>query len=202
MYAIIAGSGRLGAGLAHALCSDGHDVAVIDSPLDRRRLDSSFDGLAIEGNPVDSEILELAGIRKAELFVAATADDNVNAAALQAAKGIYGVAVAVAQIADPEKESFYRQLGFDTICPTTTGINQILDFIRDKTFSPLRAVVDPSMVCVVPREDWIGRRPVEIAMPAGKRIVGLVRAGKAMTPAEARELREDDSIILASRRKG
>jgi len=202
MYAIIAGSGRLGAGLAHALCSEGHDVAVIDSPLDRRRLGPSFDGLTVEGNPVDSSILELAGIKKAELFVAATADDNVNAAALQSAKGIYGVAVAVAQITDPEKEDFYRQLGFDTVCPTTTGINQILDFIRDKAFSSIRAVVDPSMVCVLPREDWIGRRPLEIPMPAGKRIVGLVRGGRTLTSAEAPALRGDDSVILARRRKG
>ena len=196
MHVIIAGSGRLGSGLARVLSSEGNDVAVIDLPLDRRRLGASFDGLCIEGNPIDPEALQLAGIRKADLFVAATSDDNVNAAAIQAAKGIYDVPLAVARISDPEKESFYRGLGFETVCPTTTGMNQILDYLRDRAFSALRATVDPATTCVLPREDWIGHSIREIMMPHGRKIVALVRHGKIHAYEEGLAVRGDDSIVL------
>jgi len=197
VYVVIAGSGRLGSGLARVLSSEGKDVAVIDEPLDRRRLGSSFDGLTVEGNPIDPETLELAGIRKAELFVAAMPSDNMNAAAVQAAREIFMVPMAIARFVDPERELFYRGLGFETVCPTTTGLNQVLDHIRNSAFSPLRATIDPDMTCVLPREDWIGLPLRDIRLSAGRRVAGLVRNGKIREPADAVVVRADDTIVLS-----
>ena len=197
VYVIIVGSGRLGSGLARVLSSEGNDVAVVDLPLDNRRLGPSFDGIVIEGNPIDADALENAGIRKADFFIAATADDNVNAAAIQMAKGVYNVPIAIARISDPEKEDFYRKLGFDTVCPTTSGMNQILDYVRDRTFSSLQATIDPSTICVLPRQEWIGNRLRTIRMPHGRKIVALVRQGKIHGYEEGISVRSDDSIVLA-----
>lgn len=197
MYIVIAGSGRLGSGLARTLSEEGEDVAVVDRPIDWRRLGADFDGLTVEGSPLDLEVLKAAGIRKARLFVAATQDDNLNAAAVEAAKGIFKVPMAVARFMDPERERFYRSLGVDTVCPTTTGMNQVLDYIRNAEFSALAAAVDPTVTCVVAREDWIGQPLSRLRPGKGRRVLGLVRDGRLHGAAERLQVRVGDSLVVA-----
>jgi len=199
MRVVIAGSGRLGSGLATVLSKDGNDVAVVDRPMDRRRLGASFDGLTIEGTPIDQEVLERAGLRKAELFVAATSDDNVNAAAVQAAKGFFHVPRAIARFMDPERAVFYKKLGVDAVCPTTTGLNQILDFIRTGDFSSLETIVDPDIICVRPRLEWMGMSPINLAMPSDRRVIGLVRGETVYGRDEGQTIRQSDSLLIARR---
>jgi trk system potassium uptake protein len=200
MYVVIAGCGRLGSGLARVLSSEGCDVAVIDRPMDRRLLGGGFDGIVVDGDPIDRSALESAGVGKADLFVAATSNDNVNASAVQAAKAFFSVPRAIARFADPERESFYKGLGYDTICPTATGINQVLDFIRNGAFSPLGAVVDPNMTCVFPNEGWVGSRLRDIKPPSGRRFIGLVRGTRFYGAGEPVQVRQGDSVVI-SRRK-
>jgi trk system potassium uptake protein len=200
MYIVIAGCGRLGSGLARALSRQGCDVAVIDKPMDRRYLGNSFDGLTVEGDPIGREALERAGTGKAALFVAATQDDNVNASAVQAAKAFFSVPRAIARFMDPDKADFYRNLGVDAICPTATGVNQILDFIRKDGFSPLGAIVDPDLICVLPNEDWIGAALRDLKPPSSRRFVGLIRGSRFHEAEEPTAIRGGDSILVARRR--
>lgn len=197
MYVVIVGSGRLGSGLAKVLAAERYDVAVVDRPLDRSRLGSGFDGLLVEGNPMDRDALEAAGIRKADLLVSATADDNVNAAVIQMAKELYNVPSRIVRFTDPERERFYAGLGYDTICPTSTGVNQVLDMIRTRLFSALNAPIDPSTVCVLPREDWIGQSLAEIALPRGRACIGVYHAGHMMPPGKKVQIREGDTLVIA-----
>jgi trk system potassium uptake protein TrkA len=197
MRVVIAGSGRLGSKLASALASTGHDVTVVDCPMDRRRLGASFDGLTVEGNPIDREVLEQAGIRKADLFVAATSDDNVNAAAVQAAKGFFSVPRSIARFVDPERERFYRGLGIDAVCPTTSGLNQILDYIRTGSLSSSDSKIDRDLVCIHPSEEWIGESPRGLRLPSGRRIIGLVRDGRVFDSEDAPPIDEGDSLLVS-----
>jgi len=129
MFIVIAGCGRLGAGLARVLSSQGHDVTVVGEDIESRRLGGDFDGVTVAGSPIDEEILERAGLRKADLFVAATTDDRLNAMAAQVAREVFSVPSTLARIADPAMELFYRGLGLATVCPTSTTIDEILDLI-------------------------------------------------------------------------
>jgi trk system potassium uptake protein TrkA len=129
MFVIVAGSGRLGSGLARALSSRGDDVVVVGESIDSRWLGPDFDGVTVKGNPIDEDVLASAGLGKADVFVAATADDVVNAMAAQIAKEVFAVPLALARMTDPAREDFYRELGLATVCPTSTGIEQILALI-------------------------------------------------------------------------
>jgi trk system potassium uptake protein TrkA len=130
MLAIVLGCGRLGAGLAKVVSAQGHDVVVVDEAIDRRRLGNDFDGVAIAGSPIDEDVLRRAGIETAELLVAATADDSTNVMAIQVAKEVFHVPLVLARVSDPERERFYREFGLSTVCPTSMGINQILELVR------------------------------------------------------------------------
>ncbi len=196
MFVIIAGSGRLGAGLAKALSAKGHDVVVVGEERELARLGSDFDGVTIRGDPAEEDTLRKAGVDRAELVVGATADDNVNVLVVQIARRIYQVPLTLARITDPERESFYRGLGLATVCPTTTGINQMLGMIQRSQFSALAGTIDVDLVGVKPPAEWIGRAAGRIDLPEGRKLIGIAIAGGVAAVNPERIIEKDDTLIL------
>jgi trk system potassium uptake protein TrkA len=196
MYVVIAGKGKLGAGLARVLSERGYDVVVIDDGCGSGKLGAAFDGIVVSGDPADDDTLRSAGLDKADAFVAVTADDNKNIMSIQAAKISFGVRFVLARISDPSRESFYRSLDLDTVCPTLTGINQILAALLGDSFSSLRANIDPTIAVVLPLPAWIGKRIDEIGELAGRAIAGIVRKDSVEKPLRSARVREGDSLIL------
>ena len=116
MHVVIAGCGRVGSQLARSLDEGGHDVVVIDkNPGAFRRLGEEFTGRSLQGIVFDRQVLEDAGIRQAQAFVAVTSGDNSNVVSARTAKDRFGVDRVVARIYDPERASIYERLGLTTI---------------------------------------------------------------------------------------
>jgi trk system potassium uptake protein TrkA len=197
MFVLIVGSGRLGVGLAKSMSSRKDDVVIVAENLDSNSLGEDFDGIAIDGDPMDLHTLELAGARKAALFIAVAADDNVNIFCAQAAKKIFGVKESLARIADPEKEAFYRGLSLETVCPTVTGINQVLEHITEERSDDLGASLDPSYLCVKAPDKWLGMPCSSVSAPGAMRIVGLVKDGHIAKAKRHDVVRRGDTIVLA-----
>lgn len=81
MFIIIGGAGIVGGGLAERLAANKHDVVVIDS--DRQvceDLTARTGIVAVYGSATDAEILEQAGISKADVAVASMSSDGDNLA--------------------------------------------------------------------------------------------------------------------------
>jgi trk system potassium uptake protein TrkA len=133
MRVVIMGCGRVGSLLAAQLHREGHEVSIIDmSQKSFRRLPDDFRGLAVIGTGIDEDVLRAAGIEGADAFVAVTEGDNRNIMAAQVAREIFGVPEVVARIYDPGREAIYRELGLDTICPTTVVCSLIQDRLASK----------------------------------------------------------------------
>jgi trk system potassium uptake protein TrkA len=129
---VILGCGRVGARLAIALDREGHQVSIIDRNPDafRRFLDESFNGQVVVGVGIDEDVLRRAGIEGADVFVAATDLDNVNAMASQICQLIFKVPKVIARMYDPFREELYQTIGLTTVCPTTEGarcVKRMLD---------------------------------------------------------------------------
>lgn len=192
----------MGAGLAKVLSGQGHDVVVVDEEIDAKRLGNGFDGIAVNGSPTDGDVLEKAGIRKADIFVAATPDDSANAMAIQVARVMFHVPTVLARISDPDRERFYKSLGLNTVCPTTTGINQILDLIRGSAPSALPGHIRTDLIGMSLPPEWAGKPLGSIPMPDGREPVGILR-GDRTEPADPRILLDkDDALILRRVRTG
>lgn len=200
MFVIIGGCGRLGAGLARALSAKGHDVVVVGEEIDLTRLGSDFDGVTIRGDPAEQEVLIKAGVERAELVVAATADDNVNVLVVQVARKIYQVPLTLARISDPERERFYRDLGLATVCPTTTGINQMLGMIQHSQYSALAGTIDVDLVGVKPQAEWVGRAAGRIDLPEGRKLIGIAFDGQLAAVNPERVIEKNDTLILTRKR--
>ena len=76
MNIIIAGDGKVGSTLTRLLSAEGHDITLIDT--NAAVLEASlerYDVMAVHGNCAAMEILMQAGVKDADLLIAATSAD-------------------------------------------------------------------------------------------------------------------------------
>ena len=119
MKIVIVGCGRVGAELAATFGGAGHDVVVLDLRTDAfDRLPSSFRGSAVRGDGTDEDVLERAGSRGVDVFIAMTEGDNRNVMAAQLAHEAFDVRRVIAKINDPVRAEAYADLGIATLCRT------------------------------------------------------------------------------------
>ncbi len=127
MQVIIIGCGRVGTELTVQLSRAGHDCTIIDkraSAFDR--LPPGFKGRTIVGLGFDRDILEDAGIKEADAFVAVTSGDNSNIVSARVAREYYHVPSVIARIYDPRRAEIYERLNIPTVATTTWGVKQIM----------------------------------------------------------------------------
>ena len=196
MYIIIIGCGRLGSSLARQLSIEGHDIAIIDNNKENLdRLGSGFNGERIKGVEFDNDVLISAGIKSADVFLAMTSDDNVNAMAAQVAKNIFNVKRVIARIFDIEREFIYRKLGLETISPTELGVDIIKSRILE-TGSDIIASLDENLSIV---ELPVCKNKLDTVELTEKRynciISCILRNGKFMIPKKSEKISEGDKII-------
>lgn len=113
MNIIVAGCGKIGKAVIGTLCSEGHDVTVMDKNPDTvREITNIYDVIGVCGNSADCETLEEADVENAELFICATGSDEMNMLSCFLAKKM-GASHTVARIRNPEYNdrslSFMRQ---------------------------------------------------------------------------------------------
>jgi len=126
-YIVIIGCGRLGSHLANQLSRMGHAVVAIDTDEAAfNNLSPDFSGFRVAGDATQIEVLKEAKVKKADVFFAATHEDNVNLMVAQVARKIFNVPHVLARVFDPKREEVYAQLGINTICPTSVAADMFL----------------------------------------------------------------------------
>ena len=120
MKIVIVGCGRVGAALAEAYDTVGHEVIVLDlSTRAFDRLPAEFRGSAVRGAGTDEDTLRRAGAEGADVFLALTEGDNRNVMSAQVALESLGAREVIAKINDPVRAAAYAEIGLTTVCRTT-----------------------------------------------------------------------------------
>ena len=87
MKIVIAGAGKVGFTVAQRLCREGHDITLIDT---RRELlesaSNAMDVMGVCGSCAAPSILREAEINEADVFIAATGNDEANLVSSQFAR--------------------------------------------------------------------------------------------------------------------
>ena len=140
MYIVITGGGKVGEYLATVLLKSGNEVAIIERSAETAdRLSMILQGryLIIRGDGCDSKYQEDAGIRKADVFVAATGQDDNNLVACEIASRVYGVPRTIARVNAPKNQRIFRALGIESISST----EMIANLIEEETLMGTVGVV-------------------------------------------------------------
>ncbi len=127
LFILVIGCGRLGSYLASQLSHGGHSVVTVDTdPQAFDALSAEYSGFRVEGDAAELAVLKQARMDKADLVIAATREDNVNLMVAHVARRIFKVPHVLARVFDPRREEIYRDLGVDTVCPTTIAADALL----------------------------------------------------------------------------
>ena len=128
MYIVIMGGGKVGEYLATVLLDQGHEVAVLESDraaADHLSVELQGEYLVINGDGCDSDFQEDAGIRKADVFVAATGHDDDNLVACEIAMRVFSVPRCIARVNNPKNRRIFREVGIESISSTMLIANMI-----------------------------------------------------------------------------
>ena len=200
MHAIIGGCGRVGAQLAERLSSEGHDVVIVDAdPAAFERLGAGFNGDTLLGDFTDSQILQQAGVERAEALVAVTSFDNVNLMAVQIAQILFSVPRTVARLFNPAREESYRKMGVHYVSGTRLVAKAILNEIQDEGF-PLHVSFEDSDTRVVEMtvtREGHGWSIFELESEGDVRVAAVKRGSRVRIPKLNDTVLRGDVVVAA-----
>lgn len=196
------GCGRVGSELSLKLVEGGHEVTVIDKnpaafikypPGDRAR--------TLVGLGFDRDVLESAGIRDAEAFVAVSSGDNSNIVSARVALEHFHVPKVIARIYDPRRAEIYERLNIPTVATTTWGIKQIqlmLFHDRQEVRESLGGGDLVRMRVPVPAH-LVGKNASEVNVDGKILLASVSRGGGGFIPSADSTLQEGDylGVIMA-----
>ncbi len=214
MRILIIGAGAVGGHLCSQLSDEGHDVTLIDTDETKlRRIENDLNILTIQGNGASAEVLEEAGIQKADLFIAVTNIDEVNLIACILAKE-YGVVRKVARVRNEEYLSVssplnQSSLGLDLLInPDHAMCEEILRICSHlEAFESIELargdvtligyeIRDNSQLCGITLMDIRELKGLyDFVIPA------IVRGKETIVPRGEDEIRPDDKIYFIVRRR-
>ncbi len=128
MYIVIMGGGKVGAYLASVMLSSENEVALIEQSAENADLLSvAYEGqfLVINGDGCDSRFQEDAGIRRADVFVSATGQDDTNLVGCEIAQRVFDVPRVIARVNNPKNLRIFREVGIECVSSTTLIANLI-----------------------------------------------------------------------------
>jgi len=127
MYIVVAGGGMVGGRLVRRLLEKRHDVVAIDTNREViNKLYAETGVVAVTGKATRIDVLEEAGVEKADVMVVATPDDADNLACAILAKSLK-VPRVIVRMRDPSYEHAYEVAGVTKIVRVTDlMVNQML----------------------------------------------------------------------------
>jgi len=193
------GCGRVGILLTQELVKAGHQVTVIDknrSAFDR--LPPGFEAKQVVGLGFDKDVLEGAGIKEADAFLAVSSGDNSNIVSARVAREHYHVPKVIARIYDPMRAEIYEKLNIPTVSTTRWGVKQMmlmLAFEREEIRESLAGGDLIRLRLPVP-EHLVGKAVSSLQLEGQILVVGVDRGGTGFIPVAGSTFQEGDHAAL------
>jgi trk system potassium uptake protein len=189
------GSGRVGIATSLALTQRGHSVAIIDKrPEAFNLLPPGFTARTIVGVGFDREVLEEAGVKQADAFIAVSSGDNSNIVSARIAREHYHVPKVVARIYDPKRAEIYERLHIPTIASVAWSVHQI-EYLLFHGREELKESFGGGWLLdyrlVVP-DHLIGQRISAVQLPGVIMVAGIERGGTGFLPVETSTFQQGD----------
>jgi len=206
MNIVVMGAGEVGYHLADLLSREHHRVSVIDAdPTKAQRLMESLDVQVVVGDGARADVLNKAGVSKADLVVAVTDIDLVNMLTCVLAKQL-GARRVILRLHDTGRLSgyryFYKQaLGFDVVLSTEElAAEEIVNTVRERHALEVESFADGRVQVRrfrIPDGSVLLSAPIaQLDLPAGLILGAVSRPERFFIPSGADELQKDDQLYV------
>jgi trk system potassium uptake protein TrkA len=215
MKIVILGAGRVGESVAESLVSERNDITVVDTDPKRLAvLQDRLDLRGVVGNGVQPSVLDEAGIRDADMFIACAPLDESNLVACKIAHDVFNVPTTIARVRSPEFEQgaaiLNKENGFavdEVICPeqsVTAYIRKLIEFPEAlQVLEFAKGRVSMAAVRATARTVLVGHTLAEIPQLVPRtpmRVVAIYRQDRALAELDGRTRIEagDEVFVLAA----
>lgn len=149
MYVIVIGATPVGVKLTQNLVKNKHDVVVVDRRKDECNFVYAQTGcITINGNATEVDVLEAAGISKANLLVATLDEDSENLVVCMLAKK-FKVPKIVTRITDPKYADAFNIAGISAVAGyTDIMFDEMMEAIQPPSLRRLERVGNMTVVIV------------------------------------------------------
>lgn len=207
MRMVIAGGGKVGRNLAAAMLEKRHDVSLIENSREKcKELANDLDAVIIYGDCTTVSVLENAGVKDADCFMAVTGVDQDNIVSSQLATNHFGTKKVIARANDPRNLQTFRLLGIDYVVSSTEIITRLIE--QDADLSSMHILASLSSgkgsICTMTLSDRTvhhGKSLMAIKLPKGCLVISIVRRGELIIPSGSSMLLKGDEIITVCEEK-
>ncbi len=201
MYILIVGAGKVGYFLAKRLIASKHTISIVDKDRPTcEEIARDLEALVICGDGCDVNILEEAGIARADVLAAVTGDDEDNLVICQLAKEKFSVKRTVGRVNNPDNERVFSELEVDVPIDSTKLIAKIIE--EEVSFSDIVNLMSfkrgkLAIVRIDLPEDSpiINKEIKDIKLPEDSVLVSILRGDKVIVPKGNTVLNAGDDII-------
>ncbi len=203
MYVIVVGGGKVGSHLARLLLLEGHEVRVIDNRPDvLERLERELPpGATVAGDESAPGVLEAAGIRRATVLAAVTADDAANLVVTTLGRFEYNVPRVIARVNNSANAwLFNSDMGVDVALDQADILSKLIaeemslgDMmtllkLRRGEFSLVEEKLPPdSQMLLAPLK--------ELPLPEACVIAAVIRHGQVLVPRGTMRFEIGDEVL-------
>jgi trk system potassium uptake protein len=201
---IVIGAGNVGLTVASAIDKGDRAVRVKLIERDRLRAEQAADALdrsiVLNGDGLDMDLLQEAGLDTADALVALTEDDKTNLLTCTRAKAA-GCPLVIALVNDPGLAPLMGPLRIDAyINPRSTTVSSILRHVRHGRVSAVYSIGDAEAEVieaqVLGTSSISGRRVRDCDFPEGALLGAVLKKDKVVIPNGNTLLEEGDVLVV------
>ena len=212
MQIVVIGNGLVGDTLISSICTEGHNVTVIDE--DASLVDevvNKYDVFGIVGNGASIDVQKQAGVENCDVLISVATEDELNLLCCMIAKRL-GAAHAIARVRNPQyskQMSFMcKELGIDLIVnPEYEAAREAARVIRFPVAMKLdkfaKGRVEVLEILIDENHPLIGQRLSELRTKYSTNVLicAVKHGNEVVIPGGDYVIREGDSISMTASRK-
>jgi trk system potassium uptake protein TrkA len=205
MEIFVVGAGQVGSTIVEALHEE-HDLAVVDVDAARlTALGGRYDVVTVHGDGASRQVLQEAGVGRADLFIACTSRDESNIVAAMLSKKLAPAARTIVRTSNVEYLQVWqeRQLDVDFIVSseheTALAVSRTIglpaarqtDVFANGQVQIVEFDVDPGAGRGV-----VGAPLREARLPADSKVASIIRAGEMIAPTGGERIVPGDRVVV------
>lgn len=199
MRIVIIGGGKVGSYLTRVMREAGHVVAVIEQDNGRAEtIAEETDALVMEGDGTDVELLNTAGVDRADWVLAVTGQDESNVVACQLAATL-GANRVLARLNNPRNRPTFEALGIPVVAVTDLMVQVISREVQADVGELVRLALlgrgQVSLLEVSIPDDTDEPEVIDLDLPEPSILVSVVRGDKVVVPRATTRLRPGDRVL-------
>ncbi len=199
MHVVIVGASWVGVELSRRLINRGYSVTLIDTEASQVDWARGEGFNTIHGDGTNLSDLNKAGIKDADVFVAASSSDRTNLLACQIAMQQFSIKNVVARVNNPENLDNFRSLGIRVVSPVVSTAMLLDNLVSQSSALELLAGQTAGQTVLeaeLQNRDLLGKPLKEWSIRGDVLVMLARRDGKIFIPHGNTVLQKGDTLTL------